>query len=183
MNAFLIRNDDVAYDTDINEIRTFCDICDKHGFKIIQAITLIGECRKARATMTNDQIVSASHRLFKDNQEVMEYLKSRNDLIAVHGLWHTHVPTDNEIWTAKLILEGMGLKPTYFVPPFNEYGAAEYVHELKVCKLSMGEGERLEDFLESGTPTKPIMYLHSWRFNNDWYTFEQLDQCLKRLSN
>jgi hypothetical protein len=47
----------------------------------------------------------------------------------------------------------------------------------------MKGGDRLEDFLKEGQPASDIMYLHSWRFNNDWYTFEALDECLKRLSS
>src|SRR5437773_1858953 len=97
MQKFLIRNDDVAFDTRINEIKTFCEICDRHGFKIIQAITPIGECRKVNSRMQNDDIKMAS--------------------------------------------------------------------------------------FKKGIPTHPIMYLHSWRFNEGWYTFDKLNKCLERISN
>jgi len=45
----------------------------------------------------------------------------------------------------------------------------------------MKNGDRLEDFLESGTPKSDVMYLHSWRFNSE-YTFDSLDACLARLN-
>ena len=179
---FIIRNDDVAFDTKLSEIKTFCEICDKYGFKIIQAITPIGEVKKIKShRLINDLIKNLSNKEFSENIELVEFLRSRSDLIAVHGLWHTHKPTIEEIKEAKGILENLGLKPTYFVPPFNEGEYSETVEELKLSKLSAKNGERLEDFLENGTPISPIMYLHSWRFDNSWYTFKKLEQCLNRL--
>lgn len=184
MAKFLIRNDDVSFDTDISEIKQFCEIADKYDYKIIQAIIPIGEARKIKsARMTNDQIRATSSRLFSENQEILEYLSKRNDLIGIHGLWHTHKPSAEEIKTAKSILTGLGFNPIYFIPPFNEGDYPKDFVGLKTCKLSMKNGERLEDFLEKGTPAAEIMYLHSWRFNNDWYTFEKLDKCLERIKN
>lgn len=184
MHKFIIRNDDVAADTSLNEIRTFCDICDKYGYKIIQAITLIGECQKARHFMSNYEIKRSSFKKFQENTNVIEYLKGRNDMIAVHGLWHTHEPSIPEIKTAKRILEKLGFNPTYFVPPFNEGDYPETVAGLMTCKLSLENGDNLETFLEKGTPTSPIMYLHSWRFQNQKFgcSFEKLENCLGRLS-
>ncbi len=182
MSKFLIRNDDVAYDTDINEIKKFCEICDKYGYKIIQAITLIGECRKSRVFMDNHQIKRSSFKKFQENQEVLDFLRSRNDLIAVHGLWHTHEPTVPEIKTAKKILQNLDLYPTHFAPPFNEGNYGDEVAGLEVINLSQEKGHRLEDYLKKGDPQSPTVYLHSWRFNNINYTFEMLENCLNRLS-
>ena len=182
MRKFLIRNDDVAFDTDINEIKQFCRICDKHGYQILHAVIPIVEAKRVKSKrMTNDQIMAASNRLFSENKEVLEYLKGRHDLIGVHGLWHTHIPTKEEIDAAKAKLQELGLNPTYFIPPFNEGDYPEEIAGLKTCKLSAKKGERLEEFLEKGTPVAPIMYLHSWRFNNSWYTFDRLEKCLQRL--
>lgn len=184
MAKFLIRNDDVAFDTTLSEIKQFCQICDKYGYKIIQAIVPFGESGKIKSKrMTNDQIRATSSRLFSENREVLEYLKGRQDLIGVHGLWHTHAPSEEEIKTAKFILQGLGLNPTYFIPPFNEGDYPKEIVGLKNCMLSMKKGERLEDFLDKGTPKSEIMYLHSWRFNNGWYTFDMLEKCLQRLAN
>jgi hypothetical protein len=184
MTKFLIRNDDIAFDTDIRELKRFCEICDRYGYKIIQSITSIGEIKKIKsAKMNNDQIKAISSKTFSENKEVLEYLKERSDLIGVHGLWHTHSPTVKEIETSKNMLIKLGLTPTYFVPPFNEGEYEVKVAGLITSQLSTNKGERLEDFLEIGTPTAGIMYLHSWRFDNSWYTFESLDKCLKRLAN
>lgn len=183
MKKFLIRNDDVAFDTTLEEIKKFSEICDKYGYQIIQAIIPIGEAKKIKSKrLSNDQIRALSNTLFSENREVLKYLKQRNDLIGVHGLWHTHKPGYDEIKAGKSILEGLGFKPVYFIPPFNEGSYPDNFAGLKTCNLSMKNNERLEDFLEKGQPQSEILYLHSWRFDNDWYTFEQLDKCLKRLS-
>lgn len=184
MKKFLIRNDDVAFDSDINEIKRFCEIADKYGYQILHAIIPIGESRKIKSgRMTNDQIRAASSKSFSENREVLEYLKSRQDLIGIHGLWHTHKPNEEEIKTAKSILQGLGFNPTYFIPPFNEGDYPKEIMGLKTCKLSMKKGERLEDFLDKGTPRAEIMYLHSWRFTAGWYTFDMLEKCLQRFAN
>jgi hypothetical protein len=181
---FLIRNDDVSFDTKLEEIKQFCEIADKYGYKIIQAIIPIGEARKIKSSrLNNNQIRNLSNRLFSENQAVYEYLKKRRDLIGIHGLWHTHKPNQEEIKTAKSILQGLGFNPTYFIPPFNEGDYPEEIAGLKLCQLSMKKGQRLEDFLEKGTPTSEIMYLHSWRFVEGWYTLEQLENCLERLNH
>lgn len=183
MAKFLIRNDDVSADTTLQEIKTFCEICDKYNFPIMHAITLIGECRKVKTRRwDNEKIKSLSDKKFSDNHDVINYLKNRNDLIAVHGLYHSHIPSLREIKIAKEILVSLGFRPTHFVPPFNEGDFEESVLDLKVSILSEKNGERLESFLSDGTPNKQIMYLHSWRFDNKWFKFDDLEKCLARLS-
>lgn len=178
----IIRNDDVSYDTDLGSLQRFCEICDRYGFKIMQAITPLGECRKVNAKMDNKRIWASSNMTLPQNKELLTYLKSRKDDIGVHGLWHSHVPTEMDITVGKGLLMYWGLKPTYFVPPFNEGQYSEQVAGLKTCKLNMYKGERLEDFLKEGTPEAPIMYLHSWRFGK-WYRWSALEACLARLSS
>lgn len=182
MKKFLVRNDDIAFDTDINEIKEFCAICDEYEYKIIQAITPRGECRKARVFKSNEEIKKSSDKKFEDNQQVVEFLKSRNDLIGVHGLWHTHCPSSGEIKIGKEILKSLGFSPIYFVPPFNEGDYSDVVQGLETCKLDE-KRDRLEGFLRKGEPQSPIMYLHSWRFNRVYYTFDDLRRCFQRLKN
>lgn len=183
MNKFIIRNDDVAVDTDLRHLKKFCHICDKYGFKMIQAITPRGEVRKITTPrLTNDRIVKLSNKKISENIELIEYLKERGDLVGVHGLWHTHKPTIHEIAAGKSDLEHLGLYPTYFVPPFNEGVYADQVLFLKTCQLSADDGQRLEDFLIEGEPKSEIMYLHSWRFEGKPYGLNDLERCLHRLS-
>lgn len=180
MSAFLIRNDDVNFDTELGSLQRFCEICDRYGFKIMQAITPLGECRKVNAKMSNAEIIKSSNRQLIENTEVYDYLKSRDDLIGVHGFMHTHAPDELEVAFGRDYLRRWGFEPTYFVPPFNEGEYPDEVASLKTCQLYMAKGERLEDFLKEGTPTAPIMYLHSWRFGK-WYRWSSLESCLARL--
>jgi len=175
-NITKIRNDDVAYDTSLEEIKNFCEICDKHDIKIIHCITLRGNCQPIDSKMTNDEI-QKDQSDFLDNKEVVEYLKTRNDDIAVHGLWHTHTPTQEDTLEAIESLRKHDLPAKWFVPPFNE---GDYPREF--CGLKVLQHiDRLESFLDDGEPKTEEVYLHSWRFNNKWFTFKQLDDCLTRL--
>lgn len=171
-----IRNDDVSADTSLEEIKTFCEICDKHDVKIIHCITLRGKCQPIDVKMTNEEILKDDANFF-DNKEVVEYLKTRKDEIAVHGLWHTHVPTQEDVLEATKSLTANDLSPNWFVPPFNEGSYPSVFCGLKVLQFI----DRLESFLDEGTPKTEEVYLHSWRFNNSWFTFKQLDDCLIRL--
>jgi hypothetical protein len=183
MKKFILRNDDVAYDTTLSEIKQFCEICDKYNITILHAIMPIGEARKIKSAKTsNEQLRATSSKLFSENKEVLKYLLSRNDLIGVHGLWHTHEPSIEEINIAKIILKGLGFHPTYFIPPFNQGDYPDEVVGLTTSKLSE-KHDRLEAFLDEGVPSSEMMYLHSWRFDNNWFTFDTLELCLKRIFN
>ena len=171
----LIRNDDVAHDTSLEEIKNFCEICDKHNIKIIHCITLRGNCQPIDIKMTNDEI-RKDLTYFSDNKEVIDYLKSRKDKIAVHGLWHTHAPTQEDVLEATKWLTANDLTPTYFVPPFNEGDYPSVFCGLKVLQHI----DRLESFLDEGEPKTEEVYLHSWRFDNKWFTFDKLDKYLQR---
>lgn len=174
----IIRNDDVAFDTQFEHLRKFCEICDRYGHRILQAITVRGVTQPIHFRMSNAEIKSLEpHAFFADNKPVLDYLLSRDDLIGVHGLWHTHNVSESEIREAKGLLIGWGLESAYFVPPFNEGKWPEETQGLKVVSKVQG----LEDYLKKGSPTDEIVYTHSWRFNGSWYTLEALEKCLARI--
>jgi len=173
-----IRNDDVAFDTDVEHLKKFNEICDRYGFKIIQAITVRGICRPIDSKMSNDEIKRMSDVSVFDNKELIDYLKTRDDIFAVHGYWHTHEPTKEDIKQAKQELKEHGLEPTFFVTPFNEGTYPKKIQGLIVSQIT----ERLESFIDGGTPTDEIVYLHSWRFDGSWYTLNQLESCLQRIT-
>lgn len=179
----LIRCDDTPWGLSLQEFVTFCNICDKHGFKLLQAITPIGDCYAIDSHWDNDRIKKeAGNKVVP--REFVEYMRSRNDLIAVHGLWHSHLPTREEIEVAKSILDGWGLHPTHYVAPFNELNAVAYDCNLTVVP----KVERLEDYLpgmsmKNDTPVGEIAYLHIWRFFRGWYSIDALDKTLERLAN
>jgi len=172
----IIRNDDVSSDTTMEDIKWFCELCDEYGVKPLQAITLNGDTHDIDIKMTNEEIRKRCT-CVEDNTELIDYLLQRNDLIGVHGLWHTHSPSEEEIDEAKERLINMGFNPTYFVTPFNEGNYQDSICGLKVSQLT----QRLEDYLHEGKPIDEIAYLHSWRFG-DWYPKKDLELCLKRLT-
>jgi hypothetical protein len=175
----LIRNDDVAYDANLDNIKWFCELCDGYGFKIIQAITPIGSVIPINVKMDNDEIkrISGIH-VFRDNERVYDYLTTRADIIGLHGLYHTHVPSKEEITRGKELLSYWGLRPDYFVIPFNEGNYPETIEGLKIS----GETTNLEIvMMGNDTLRDEIAYLHSWRFDK-WYKREDLEKCLKHLS-
>jgi hypothetical protein len=173
----IIRNDDVSVDSTMEDIVWFSELCDKYGFKVLQCVTVRGNTHKIDSRMGNDEIRNLGGGFVFENVELINYLKGREDLIAVHGLWHTHQPTMEDIRDAKVFLEENGLKPTFFVPPFNEGEYGDSVYGLDVSQKT----QRLEDYLLGGAPSDKVVYLHSWRFG-DWYTKESLELCLKRIT-
>lgn len=183
----IIRNDDVAFDTNVAELKWFCELCDKYGHQILQCITPLGILQPIDYRMSNQQIVAlgGKNTIF-DNLPLMDFMRSRQrnmkDLYAVHGLWHSHVPSYTDIFLSKAMIQSHGFYPTFFVPPFNEGAYPEKVHGLTVSQLT----QRLEDYhpggsLENEIPTDEIVYLHSWRYGTH-YPKGRLEQCLERIS-
>lgn len=162
----IVRNDDVAADASLSHLEAFCAVCDRAGVRILHAITVSGRCLPVDRVMTNSEILSIVRGVqFSDRQDLIAFLRSRKDLIAVHGLYHTHEPSLPEIRLAASILEGLGLAASYFVPPFNE---GEYGEEIFGLRVSAGEACQIENAIANGKPLpkdSEIGYLHSWRFD------------------
>lgn len=182
----IIRNDDLSFDTNLDDFKIFCDICDKYKVDIIQAVTPIGKTRDIQRVWTDEQIVaySGNHTIFH-NYPLIKYILSERifDEIAVHGLWHTHKPSllDQHI-SAKLIRSGFddNFDVKSVVWPFNEVGEKSSYFDY------IEDNDRLEDFLpgmpkEHEVPKTETVYLHSWRFDGSFYSFNDLDVCLKRI--
>jgi hypothetical protein len=181
----LIRNDDVAADTDARELKKFCKLCDKYGHDVVHAITPLGVCLPVHVNMDNGRLRSlGSGEVVWDNDLLMDFLYHRPDRIAVHGLWHTHEPHENEIQIARKLLERIGFEPMYYVPPFNEGTYPEVVAGLKL----MQHIDRIEDYLARGTPKSEVVYCHSWRFGTveavvqgrKWHALSKLEAVFKR---
>lgn len=184
-SKYIIRNDDVGYDTDVNNLKRFCEICDKHGFEILQAIVPVGKCLGIDVSWDNKKLEEyAGARPFFLNTELLCFLKDRMDMIGVHGFRHTHIPNEDDIIDGKDILHQVDLFPSYFVTPFNEGDYGEYVHNLMVSAKT----ESLETCIVKNRLPKDedvvnnIIYCHSWRFGK-LYSWESLDKFLERLKN
>ena len=186
--CMLIRDDDLSFDSDVEHVKTFCEICDKHGFEIIHAITPIGITHNIDSSWNNDYIVAqgGKHTL-ADNKTLLDYLLSRNDKIGTHGLFHTHKPSLMDQRLSVAILKELGFTPEYAVLPFNEE-SPEYSDTVLGLKV-LGKSQRLEDYLEkmpkaNEIPTDEIVYLHEWRFGEGkWYHWDNLDRTLERIKN
>lgn len=184
-----IRNDDVSVDTDVEHIKTFCDICHKYGFDVIHAITPLGITHHIDSSWPDELIVAKSGKhTIADNPKLIEFLQDmqlRGDIMATHGLWHSHKPPLSDWRLSKIILEHFGLKPEYAVLPFNEGDYGEEIEGMKV----LGRSQRLEDYLKNmpsdgKIPTEEITYCHEWRFGpNSWYSWENLENTLQRIKN
>lgn len=178
----LIRNDDVCVDLDADFFKQFCELCDKYKVKLIHGVTPLGECLDIDSKMNNDEIVAlGKHKTLAHNTKLLEYLKTRNDGIAVHGLWHTHFPSEEDTEASKTLLKGWGLTPEYLIWPFNEETDRESFCGLEVVPKC----QRLEDYLYNfDIPTDDTVYLHSWRFMpGKWYKLQDLEVCLHRITN
>jgi|WetSurSiteA1Bulk_404760.scaffolds.fasta_scaffold10059_2 hypothetical protein len=175
----LIRNDDISVDTCLDNLVWFCELCDKYELQVVHCITPLGETHGIHYTMTDDEIVAiGKKKTFLDNWDIWNYLKNhRSDLFAVHGLWHSHSPSINDIYMAKTLLTDVGLTPKYYVPPFNEGVYPPEVCELKLLQLM----PNIEHYLDSGKPDSEMFYTHSWRYGM-WYPKEKLEQCLMRIT-
>jgi len=169
----LFRNDDVSSDTKSEELKVFCELFDKYGFKLVQGITLYGDAIPIHYSWTNEMIDMRCINPFEENKEVVHYLQLRNDEIAIHGYKHLHYPEMNfdeateGILKAKAILKSLfDRKIKYFIPPFNEIdiGMVRFCSENNLEVLSLA-GEHLELLLDnSDPPINNIYRSHFWRF-------------------
>lgn len=182
----IIRNDDISFDSDLEHVKRFCDICDKYSFPIIHAVTPLGITHAIDSSWSNSRIVSnGTGVILSDNTPLFSYLKERKDMFGTHGLWHLHNVSINHQEVSKAILTAWGLTPEYAVLPFNEPGIG---YTDTVCGLKvLGKSQRLEDYLEGMSketelPTEDIVYLHEWRFGL-MYTWENLERTLERIQN
>lgn len=172
----IFRNDDVSIDTDINRFMEFCFIFHQNGYKQLHGITLYGHlnCRYLSksgipliyeneddiATFSYEKMKQLSHGKFiGDNKELIDYLNSIPDDIALHGLYHSDYSKmtydDQEIDISagiKLLSELFPQKKiSVFIAPFNRTNADTY----KVCKkynlkISALEGQHLEELIDKG---------------------------------
>ena len=206
----VFRNDDVSVDSHLEHFKEFCEIFHKYGYTQLHAINLYGytncnfltgdlptpyEGYKNLSAIPNDKIRELSQGKFiGDNKELVDYINSIPDEIALHGLYHTNYSTMSYDEQYKDIEEGLRLlkelfpnkKVKVFVAPFNKTNKDTY----KVCKvfglrLSALEGQHLEDMIEYhdyGIKNGEIYRYHHHRFYPE-STFNSYDLSLKKLDN
>ena len=141
------RNDDVSWDTDLSRFSEFCEIFAQRGLKQLHGITLHGRTNTLYehpngpaeypntvplSEMSNDEIRIRSKALpFKERKDLISYLGSSGDELALHGLFHTDYSRMTfeeqcrEIELGLTELEKLFPQKSvrYFIPPFNRSNA------------------------------------------------------------
>ena len=206
------RNDDVSFDTELKYFTQFCDIFHKHGFTQVHAVTIKGLCNHANThegkhctykgystlnTLPNTLLRSLSEPYhIKENKELVKYLNSIPDEIALHGFFHEGFSALTEEEQYENMEKGLNelyhlfpnKKISYFVPPFNRRNAATHraAHRLDLRILG-DEGVHFEESLENLILEPGVWYrYHHHRFypttKYKYFTLslEKLDQALFR---
>lgn len=187
------RNDDVSWDTSLLNFKRFCDIFHRRGLRQLHGVTLRG-CTNTLylsgdtpveydgydtiARLDNSLIRALSEgKNLEERLDLVSYLNSIPDEIALHGLYHTDyakMPGDEQADDLRRGLEIMerlfpGKKITYFIPPFNRTNKMTY----KVCsdlglRVLGTEGIHLESELRHLTLERNTWYrYHHHRFYPD----------------
>lgn len=144
------RNDDVSPDIPYDNFRRFCEIFTKRGYKQLHGITLRGRtCSHFNfqgeptqypnevdlSKVSNARIRELSEGLrFEDRIDLIEYLRTSLDDIALHGLYHTDYSTMSYEEQMEELTAGLALLEQifpeklvqYFVAPFNRTNEATY---------------------------------------------------------
>lgn len=188
-----IRNDDVAWSTELSNLMRFCDICDQYPVKIVHGVTVCGDLRPlysdTMSRLTTEDLDSIMPKsLVFDNKEVCGCLAGRSDLLALHGYYHYHPPHER-IELGRTLLEGFFEKPVnYFIPPFNEMDKTTQF-ECDGLELTVldGNGSHLEEIISGreSIPAEPdgeFFRCHSWRFG-ERFSWRKLDAALKSITS
>ena len=137
------RNDDVSGDTPMGRFREFCEVFWKHGCTQIHGVTLKGRtCDFSRhgttptpypgvaplSELPNQTIRDlACDVSVADHRELVAFLRTSPDEIALHGLYHTDHSVMSEAELRRDFTEALAIMQTlfpgklvrYFIPPFN----------------------------------------------------------------
>jgi len=207
------RNDDISWDTDLECLKQFCDVFHQHNYTQIHGAVLFGEtnCTQQHdgvpceyegvtsiADIPNAEIrrLSADHAL-AERKDIIDYLNSIPDEVALHGLYHTDYSTMSVEEQRSDITEGLAILDElfpkkmirYFIAPFNRVGpeTANVCREFNLQMLA-GTGVHLEAELPSFVVEENQMYrYHHHRFypqsSFDYYQLDMqlLDEALSRV--
>lgn len=163
------RNDDVSWDTSLDEFTAFCGIFQRCGLTQLHGITLRGctntvytwgdtpveyEGHDTVAALDNTTIRALSEgKCFEERVDLIDYLNSLPDEIALHGLYHTDYSQMSLDEQREELREGLRRlkelfpekKIRHFIAPFNRTSKSTYTacQELGLSVLA-AEGGHLE---------------------------------------
>lgn len=200
-NRPIFRNDDVSWDTNLENFRRFCAVFHKHGRIQLHGITLRGctnvvhlhksaeveyEGFASISKLSNATIRLLSEgKTIADRQDLIEFLNDSQDEIALHGLYHTDYSTmskeeqDHDIGEGLAIMRRLFPKKhiRFFIAPFNRTNAATYqVAANHGLKVSADEGVHLEEVLNSLSiqPKQWYRYHHHRFYPESRFTYYNL---------
>ncbi|QXE92331.1 polysaccharide pyruvyl transferase family protein [Geomonas subterranea] len=183
------RNDDVSWDTSLPEFRRFCGVFHKHGLRQVHGVTLRGctntmyrhgdtpveyEGYDTVANLENGVIRTLSTGRFEERRDLIDYLNTIPDEIALHGLYHTDYSRmtaeeqREDIEAGLLILRRLfpEKRIAFFIAPFNRTNDAtfEVCREFGLQVLS-ADGVHLESVLPALELERETWYrYHHHRF-------------------
>lgn len=204
----IFRNDDVSVDSNLDHLKEFSEVFHKKGYTLLHGVNLYGytncnfvtddvptpyEGYKNLSTLDYETIKNLSEGKFiGDNKELLNFLNSSPDEIALHGLYHTDYSKMTALQQEEDIKEGLRLlkellpnkKVKVFIAPFNRTNSDTY----KVCKklglkVSALEGKHLEEMIELnqyGISNGEIYRFHHHRFYPE-STFDCYDLSVNKL--
>jgi peptidoglycan/xylan/chitin deacetylase (PgdA/CDA1 family) len=209
------RNDDVSWDTPFRQFEEFCSVFWESGFTQVHGVTLRGRvCAFGRrgteateydgipslASLPNAKIRELSEPFrFEERTDLIAFLASSLDEIALHGLYHSDYSalTENEqradIAAGLEILDRLFPKKVvrYFIAPFNRTNDVLY----EICRefdleVLAAEGVHLEQQIMNLSIKPNTLYrYHHHRFYPEstcaFYptTIESLKQAFKKNSH
>lgn len=204
----IFRNDDVGFDTNLEEFKSFCTIFHNYGLVQLHGINLYGNtsCKYlfyGRTSQYPDFNPVDLHSYEKckkksepyyigDNRQLIEYLNQIPDPLALHGLFHSDYANMTYDEQMRDIGEGLRLmkelfpkkEVDVFIAPFNSYND----DTIEVCKyfglrLSAKEGEHLEELISLNEG--PILDGQLYRYHHHRFyeesTFDYYDLSLEKL--
>lgn len=152
----ILRNDDISADTDLEFFGQFCRIFDKYKLGQIHGVVVRGRISPLLSygdSLENSKIRSLSgYEKIDENEELIKFLRSRNDDIALHGYYHIRYDRLNYKEQLAHLIEGkddlehiFSNKVNFFIAPYNKFNQST----ISVCnqlglKLLADEGVHLE---------------------------------------
>lgn len=207
------RNDDVSFETNLDNFKKFCELFHKYNLNQIHGITLKGrthslflhnekpveyENKVSLAYWSNEQIMKYSEKeLFEERNDIIKFINSIPDEIALHGLYHTDYSVMEAAQQRRHINIGLKKLETlfpeklvrYFIAPFNRTNSSLF----KVCKefdleVLHTNGTHLESTLDNNKIKTGMWYrYHHHRFypaskyNYHVLNFQKLEKFLSTV--
>jgi hypothetical protein len=202
------RNDDVSWETPLDQFSKFCHVFRKFRLRQVHGITIYGSTRTVLlrggtpvqyegvediAKVPNSKIRElALNECFEQRTDIIGFLSNSIDEIALHGLFHTDYSMMDDDEQRKEIGEGLRIlgrifprkEICYFIAPFNKTGE----HTAAICgefglDLLAGTGVHLEEQLHRLriVPDTWYRYHHHRFYRESTFTYYKLSvQSLER---